>query len=189
MTTCVTETPIALTFLFGAVGLGSVFAFLMTRRAKHLWWLAGAVLLTLLAWGIHLWVETDREQVERKGREVAAAAERGDVEALKELFSPTFYMPEYPSRDDVLQVARRFLPPNQSRRIEFWSFQVETTRDARLITATCSARGSGQFGPFRTDQDYIGSVHFTFVKDQDGQWRIKRFKVVNIGGHEYPLPR
>jgi hypothetical protein len=61
-----------------------------------------------------------------------------------------------------------------------------TTKSYRV---TCNLSASGQFGPQPVPQ-FFGVTTFTFIKDDDGQWRMSKFEVKTTQGEPIrPPPR
>jgi hypothetical protein len=189
MSTWFTESPTWAYFLLGAAAVVCTFRYIVTRQGKYLWGLPAAALLAAGFWLIDYLVETDREQVERKTQELAHAAEIGDLTRLMDLFSADFSSGAFPSREVLLAEARKYVPPMQSRSIEFWNPDIRFSSNKLTITCRCNAKAAGRFGPWTQNPPHLGVLELTFRKDSDGQWRIRQFRVFDTGGSEVNLPR
>ena len=189
MSTWFTESPIWAYFLLVVVAVICVFRYVVTRQGKYLWGLPAAAALATGFWLVDYLVETDREQVARKTQELAQAAESGDVNRLIELFSRDFNSSIFPSREAVLAEARKYLPPGQSRSIEFWNPDIKFTVAKKTIICRCNAKAGGHFGSWEQNPPHLGVLELTYEKDSDGQWRIRHFRVFDTGGSEINLPR
>jgi len=189
MSTWFTETPLWAYFLLAVAALVLGFRFYVTREAKYLYSLPALLALAFGFWLIDYMVETDREQVERKTKELADFAEKGNVDRLLDLFSSRFTSTSFASREVLAAEARKYLVPRQDRRIQFWNVTVKSNANQQEISSRCSVQASGQFGPYRDDQPRLGVLDFTFTKDGDGQWRIRHMRVTDVTGAEITLPR
>jgi hypothetical protein len=189
MSTWFTEFHVWPYFLLGVVAIFSASGFFVTRRTKYLSGVPIAILLGFGVWLIDYLVETDREQVERKTLELAKDAEKGDMDKFMELISKEFAGGTFSSRESLHAEVRKFLPPGQSRKIEFWNLDVKFAAGNQIILSRCNASAGGRFGPFTQEPPHIGVVEFTFRKDADGQWRIRQFRVMDPSGSDVNIPR
>jgi hypothetical protein len=189
MTSWFTESPTWAYFLLAVAAIVLTFRFFTTRQVKYLYGFPILVVLAFGFWAIDYLVETDREQVERKTKELADAAQLGDLDKLLDLFSTRFSSLSFASRDELLADARKYLRPGQDRAVQFWNLDVKVSPDRRQITSRCSASARGQFGGWTQEPQHLGVVELTFRKDGDGQWRIRQLRVMDTGGTEISIPR
>jgi hypothetical protein len=182
-----TEGALSAYFCCAAVGVIFALAFWTTRRAKYL---AGVALGLLMALGVFLIdqaVETDREQVERKLKEMVVAAERGDLTRFTEYFATNFSSTRFSNRDTLLAAARKYLTPGESRRIGVWPPDVTFHNNSRL-TCICQFTAHGTFGGFEVPPRPPGKLELIYAKGKDGQWRIESFKLLTLQGEPMSVP-
>jgi hypothetical protein len=185
--TWLTEDPAPVYWTCAALAIILLFTVFATRRLKYL---AGVVLVLLIAagaWLTDVMVVTDRETVESKSLEMAAAAERGDVAGLEQVFSPQFRLLDM-NRDQVLRLARRYLPPTELRSIKLWVEEIIGKNGDPELVCKCMVRASGSFSDFTVDT-FLGRMDLTYAKDADGQWRIRRMTLTTIQGENVGVPR
>lgn len=186
--TLFTEFPLWAYVILSVVALISVAAFFVTKRVIYL---GGVLLLLLLGFGFWLVdyaVETDREQVERKTKELAKAVEQGDLVKLDALISSKFYDTNFTSKKALLDQARPILQPNQERKAQLWQFDTKAGSSGKSMILTGNASASGQYGAFNV-QGFFGKVELTYLKDEDGQWRLSKFFVTDSQGNPINVPR
>jgi hypothetical protein len=186
--TLFTENP-----LWAYVGLSIlavifISAFFVTKRVIYLGALPILLVIGLGFWLIDYAIETDREQVERKTKELAAAVQSGDINKIDSLISAKFYRPDLTSKAMLMSSARAVLLPNQQRTAQLWQFEVKPGSSGKSITLTCNASATGQYGSFNVPS-FLGMAELTYLKDDDGQWRLGKFRVTDTHGAEIAVPR
>jgi len=184
----ITENPLWAYVLLAAAGVVFVSAFVVTKRVVYLAAVPVVLVLGLGFWLIDYAIETDREQVERKTRELAAAVEAGDLNKLDALISKRFYHPMFASKQALLDRARGVLQPGQQRTCQLWQFETSAGGSGKTMILTGNASASGQYGSFNVP-GFLGKVEFTFLKDDDGQWRLGKFLVTDTQGNDVAIPR
>ena len=172
------ESPTWAYFLLGALAIILEFAFAITRRVLYL----GLVpLLAALALGFFLldyFVESDREQVVRLTKEMMAAAERHDLEGFGKHLSENF-LSGSATKTALLQRARPVLPQLKSVRAR--QFEVVSETMGRILNVACMVDVKGTVDGFPLD-DQPAYLKLTFIQDDDGVWRVRRFEVYDALG-------
>jgi hypothetical protein len=172
------ESPTWAYFLLGALAIILVFAFAITRRVLYL----GLVpLLAVLALGFFLldyFVESDREHVVRLTKEMMAAAERNDLEGFGKHISENF-LSGSATKAALLQRARPVLPQLKSVRAR--QFEVVSETMGRILNVACMVDAKGTVDGFPLD-DQPAYLKLTFIQDDDGVWRVRRFEVYDALG-------
>jgi hypothetical protein len=143
-------------------------------------------LLAVGLWALDRWVETDREQAERKTHEFAAAAEAGDISKMEQLLSEQLDARAFGSRTQLLSLARQYLTRDGRRSIQFWALETRLARNGQL-TVTCNFKAAGQFGSYEIPAQ-LGLIELVFRKENDSQWRIREFRAMNIQGEDLRVP-
>jgi hypothetical protein len=136
---------------------------------------------------IDRFVETDREQVLRKTRELAAAATQGDIAQIEAILSRSvvFDGQNYPA---VIARARKYLPPGGSRKVEVWNLDVLNDPKPDVLHVNCPCSAIGSFGPYNLDFGHVGNLNLVFAKEPDGQWRITQGQVTTLQGGRVQIP-
>ncbi len=168
-----------------AVGIFLLLAWQQTRKRL---WLIGVGAVAVLA-GLYFLldrtVETDREQVERKVREMAAAVRTRNTDAIFTHISDRF---NRNGRDKAQfrQMVDGVLRGRQVEEVEVWDFAfpedfrgtVTLPGDAapsETIRVFFHAKAKGGMAPGGPGNPCEGR----FVRDPDGQWRLLDFQVFN----------
>lgn len=186
--TILTEDPTWIYLLLIAAGAVSGIAFFSTQRVVYLLGVPAVLVLGGLVWLVDYLVETDREQVERKVQELAEAVNAADFAKIESLISPRFYTPMFTSKQHLLDNAKRYLDPQASRRTSFWQLDTRSISSGKSLVVDGNVSASGQYGGYHVE-GWFGRIELTFLKDEDGQWRIARFTVVDSQGGEVSLRR
>jgi hypothetical protein len=179
------EGPSWVYFVLGAVAIIFVFAFFVTKRVIYL----GAIpVLAALALGFYLldyFVESDRERAVRLSKEMIAAVERKDLEGFARYISPNFRT-DAETKESILNRARPVLP--YIRSITARTFQVDTMTMGRIVTVSFMVDATGTADGYPLDNQPF-NLRLEFQRDDDGEWRVRRFEVWQaIGNRRYYPP-
>jgi hypothetical protein len=160
-----------------------------------LWWQSrkrafgiAAIVIAFLAMTIVLVdrvVESDREQIQRKIGEIAAAISNQNLDAAFAHVSADF------RRGGLDKAGFRKYADGRLRSgfvsdVVVWDIHVlDISRDSRLATAECAFRVHGSFGA--TPPGAI--VRIAFVLDSDNQWRVRDFDwFTSMANSNSPMP-
>lgn len=163
----------------GAVALVLLLVWVQTRERLYLYALILCGVLAGLYFVLDRAVETDREQVTRKVREMAAGVRARDVNAIFTHISERF------NRGGVNKAAFRelvdgFLRGRRIDEVEVWDFDFrpnrlqgeQTPAEEIRVSFMAKPKGGVAVGEF-------GRCEARFVHDPDGQWRLIDFQVFN----------
>jgi len=133
-------------------------------------------------------VESDREQIVRKVREMAAGVKAGDADKVFANVSDQFRRPSGTNKQQFRERAKPFLTPGRFTDVAVWEFQhkEEPSRAERkaVVAFMVKIRGGGTGA-----EDVPYRCTATFVLDTDDQWRLQSFTLLNpLGTDEMPLP-
>lgn len=166
-----------------------------TRERRALLALGGAAgLLLALLLGAGLWRliggKSDHQQIQEAIEAMAAAYTRNDVEAAFQPISNDFRQGD--ATKAVLRAAAdRVRHSGEVTGIKVWGFhdaQVTPARDGQPATAVIRFSVKPVGGEGETQQFW--NCEATFVKEADGQWRLRSFKVFLPGRTDpYPIPQ
>jgi hypothetical protein len=187
MVTLFTEDPTWVYFLCAAGAILCLAGFFYTRRVLYLGAVGGIVALALGVVLVDHLVVTDREQVALHARDLGAAANRRDVEQFGQLISEHFYT-DGVTRETLLQRARRVFP--ELRRVTLKVHEVKAETGGKRLVCFCTATASGTVSGYDLEvQPY--QLKLTYVKDADGQWRVREAEVWDVTGRQrfYPSGR
>lgn len=187
MSTWFTESPLGVYLVLAVLAGLMALVFFSTGRVKHLVGVILCLLLGVGVWFIDHLVVTDREAIQQRSLELAAAIDRGDLAALEELFSKD-YDPPPMGKSNILARAKRYFLPGERRSVRFSQLGVLRVGNADTATMRCNASATGSFGTFHVDPPYFGTMELFFKKEADGKWRVTGFKVYNTGGSEITVP-
>lgn len=187
MSTWFTEHPTTVYLILGSLGIVFLVAVVVTGRIKFSIGAGVVVVLALGVWLLDYLVETDGEKIERATLALAEAAETGDIDRLAACISPEFNI-DGMDRDELLRLARHQLPPGEKRKITVWGLVVTPSSGGRVFTISCNAKFTGTYAGF-VSAEYPLSLEFMFMKDTDGEWRVRKLKVMDAVGHEIRIRR
>jgi ketosteroid isomerase-like protein len=175
--------------LLGLVAVGLLWLWKQTPRRAYL--IAAAVCLVLI--GIYFLldrqVETDREQIQRKITEMAAAVQTRDVERIFQHISPNFHAGEA-DRAGFRQDVERALPLID--KVEVWGSQFPENfrqRTGQGAAAEETARVEFFAKPSGGTAGNAGYylVRAVMRRDPDGQWRLQSYEVFTPAGSNEPV--
>lgn len=116
--------------------------------------------------------ETDQQQIERKVRELAAAAQAADAEQIARHLAEDFRSPGQKNRETFVADVVAQVRWQQVTEVVVWGFDFkEVSRDQRTAKVRFSAKVKSGNGDFTAD------VEADFVLESDDEWRLKGFKV------------
>jgi flagellar biosynthesis protein FliQ len=177
MTQYLFDTPYWLLALVVVIGVALLIS-ANARQEKRLGW-AGALVLfvgALLAL-LSFFIETDKEKVRQRTKELAAAVEKKDTRALDRLLHPGANLAGSPlTKAELLEMI-----PRQVDRYQISNIRVSPEDPRQLssgvieitATITADARGAGAAGNSPTDWQ------FAWVKTPDG-WRLKDIRPLKL---------
>jgi ketosteroid isomerase-like protein len=134
-------------------------------------------------------VETDREQIERKVREMAAAVTRRDPDAVFQHVSDQFASPQGKGKAEFKEVAKGYINSGAAGEVVVWGFEFkqDVPRDKPLAPVAFMVKAKGN--KFGVGDEASFRCEATFHRDADGQWRLKGFKLFDaLGTQQIPLP-
>jgi hypothetical protein len=138
------------------------------RRRRWLY-LAGVLVLLMGVYALlDVLVETRREQITRKLQEMAAAVEKKDTARIFEHISDQFNYKGV-NKATFRTIADASMKSGAVTELQVYDFKFASDDPAK---ARFSAKPSGSVG-----QNTGTRVEVEFVKDSDGQWRLRTFKV------------
>jgi hypothetical protein len=170
-------------------------------QTRKRYWLIGAgavVGLVGLYFLLDRLVETDREQVVRKVREMAAAVEARNIDGIFVHVSKEFRLGGL-DKDGFRSFAEQAIRLRQVEEVEVWDFDVPpayrsphesrvggSTRQTLVAQVAFRAKPKGN-GPGMEGVGYPCEARF--VRDPDGQWRLLDFQVFKpVSDTKEPLP-
>ena len=115
-------------------------------------------------------VETRNKQIERKVKEMAAAVKRKDADAIMKHVSPSFQIGSM-KREQFQEYVQSALRRGMVDELHVWEFVFSS--DQPKVRFKAKPKGG-----WTRDTEYF-LVEAEFVKDSDGQWRMKAFEVYN----------
>jgi hypothetical protein len=165
--------------ILACVGVLLLFQWWQLRKRSWLYAFLGVAALAGVYFLLDRAVETDREQIERKVREMAGAVKRGDVDGIFRHVSESFLLngaDKRMFRDRVEGV----LEQKFVEEVEVWDFEIPENRPdpdpppgKKSMRIFFRAKPKG--GVFREEIHYLGRARF--VLDPDGQWRMQWFQI------------
>jgi uncharacterized membrane protein YeiB len=181
------ETPIWAYVILTGLGLIFVTAFFVTKRVVYLWAVPILLAIAGLFFLLDYLVETDREQVERKTAELARDATEGNLAHMETLFSNRFYYSGLGGKAAIMAQARRYVPAGQQRAVEVWGMETKVSSSKKTMIVQCNGKAAGHFSTIHIDPPFLGLLELTYVKDEDGQWRISGIRITDMQGNDKGL--
>ena len=137
---------------------------------------AGLVLVLIAVYFVLDWaVETDREQIVRKVREMAAAVRTVDVNALVKDISEQFTSPQGRDKQQTREFARDLIGSKQVTDVVVWDFHFDGPIDrAGPVEVIFQAKPHGNVGV--VEGAWFRCVA-TFVHEGTGGWRLRGVKL------------
>jgi hypothetical protein len=187
MSSWLTDDPTGVYFTLAALAILCLFGFVYTRRVIYLAGVGGMALLAAGVFWLDYLVITDREQVALNTEKLTDAVNRKDVEGFGQFISKEFYT-DGVRRDTLMQRAREVFPSLRTVTLRVNEIKAET--GGRVLVCHCTGSATGTVSSYElAGQPYL--ITFTYVKDGDGQWRIRKFEVWDVTGRQrfYPSQR
>lgn len=165
------------------------------RDRRVLQWLGGATgtlaLLLVITGLINLLGVNDQRQIEGVIKDMAAAVKARDVTRIFEHVSDSFELDSGTTKPMFREFARQRIDNSEVSDVEVWDFGkvvIAPAREDQPATATIHFK----FKPRaeNLEQQPYWECDAVFVKEADGQWRLKSFKVF-LPQHKdpYPIPQ
>jgi hypothetical protein len=156
--------------------VGVILLALWYRDRKPRWLIGLGVVAVLIGcyYLLDLLVETRREQINRKLQVMAAAIKRKDADAISQHLSDQFAW-EGMDKKTFRMAVDAALKTGRVEELVLWEENPADERGNFVYRA--KPKGSGV-----PDLDY--RVRSEWVRDSDGQWRMKTFTVYNIVNNE-----
>lgn len=182
MFTWLTEDATYVYAALAVVALVFIALYFQSRRTLNLVLLAGTLLFGLLIGGIEYLIVTDRELIETNVRELARAAEKGDIATIDRLLTRDFTTDVVPATDraTVLKLAKEALPAKEQRKVALEAFEIASADGGKTYTCRCQAWVRGEFSGYHVELNYPLRLEFVFVKEDD-VWKAKHFKASRQG--------
>lgn len=174
--------------LLGVAAIVVGFLWLRTRNRRYGYGMAGIAALFALFFVINLTrSETDGEQIERKVKEMAAAVKAKNLDGAFQHVSDQF------RRGGIDKPAMRGFAKNVVDRDELTDFQVSKFERVKFHRAAGNgpeiATITFRVKVITTDNVVPFRVECDFVRDPDGQWRVKDFRLYLLNRtDEYQVP-
>lgn len=187
MSSWFTDNPTWVYFTLAAGAILCFFGFLYTRRVLYFGGIGGLALLAAGVFLLDYLVITDREQVALNTAKLAEAVNRDDVDGFGQFISKEFYT-DGVKRDTLIQRAREVFPSLRTVTLQVNEIKAET--GGRVLVCHCTGSAAGVVSGYELAGEPY-QLTFTYVKDGDGQWRIRRFEVWDVMGRQrfYPSQR
>jgi len=183
-----TENPLPVYAILAVVAVVLLIAFWRTQRTKYLGFVGMVAALALIVGLIDHFVETDREIVARRTKELVRAADLGNFDEFASYVSKDFYVSPL-TRDGYLFMAKGYINPPDNRRFVMWNLEVNDSEKApkREFNSLFSAKATGSF---RGYEEQPVRIELAWKKDADAQWRVRSFRLLNpVNDSELPLPK
>jgi hypothetical protein len=145
-----------------------------TRSRKALYVLSAVAALAVLYAILWAVVETPRKQIERKLEEMAAAVGDRNADRIFSHIAEDFRLGSQ-DRGAFRGFVERALERGVVRELRVWEFEWPEGGDERTRPVEFFAKPLG--GMAGEEQYYL--VRATFVREADGQWRLKGFEIFN----------
>lgn len=178
--------------VLGLIAAAAFFLYWQNRDRKFL--VLGSILLAaaVIYLLLDLFVETAGEQIERKVRAMARAVAAKNADGVVEHLSEDFRV-QYFDKKAIRAQADLSMKKNEVQSVEVWEFEssvepdVQTliamnlkeedaqarVRDHTALEGTFKAKPKGEF----TGDAAFYYIRAIFVRDPDGQWRLRTFQV------------
>jgi hypothetical protein len=160
------------------LGVASLLLLLRWQQTRRRTWLFAIVIVAGLA-GLYFLldrlVETGREQIERKLKEMAAGVQARNAEGIFTHISDQFRMGGL-DKPTFRRFVDQVLRDRQITELEVWQFEVPPTpRSTQLVEVGFLVKPKG--GITGNAAHYRCQAHF--LRDSDGQWRLRDFQIFN----------
>jgi hypothetical protein len=166
-----------------------VYLWVKTRK-RH--WLLAALFVGLLAGFYFLldrMVETDREQIERKVLEMAAAVRAKDIDGIFRHVSDNFRSASGKTKKDLRDMANSYVRTGEVREIVVWQFAFPDTpsRERKSCNVSFLVKFHGNLGKAG---DFFYRCQAVFDFDPQNGWRLKGFDLFDPmrENEKIPLP-
>jgi hypothetical protein len=168
------------------IGLVLLAAWSRTRKRKYLVLLAADLALAVAVFALDLAFESPREQVVRKIDEAARSIEARDLNKFFGHVSDRFH---YGTSDKAKfrSVMEQYRSAGQIQSVRVWDIQVEkypgqegNPPDEMTVRFRFKVTGHYGGGP----QEGMFTCRTVFVRDPDGEWRLKGFEVYPLVGDQ-----
>jgi hypothetical protein len=174
-----------LVYLFlgiAALVLGS--CWWMTRHRKYVLSLAVVAALFVLVFVLTRFIVTDRQQIARNLRAMAAGVVDGKPEQVFRHLSSQFHLGSM-DRGTFLPHAEKAIRQHRVTDVYVWKFEAEDLdREARKARVSFNVRVTSDW----TESTQLFLVRADFVLE-DGQWRMKTFQLFNpVVNTNQPIP-
>lgn len=146
-------------------------------RKRNLLYAAGAgVALLLVFAALDLTMDTPRKQIERALAEMSAGVKAGDAKRIFRHVSEDFRWDDASmDRKTFQSYAERVLAAKYVNELTVWGVEFPKGATAKSRPVVFNAKPQGAW----TGDAAYYLVKSTFVRDPDGQWRLKGFQVTN----------
>jgi hypothetical protein len=150
------------------------------RKPRYLFGI-GVVLALMAVYSVLDWaVETDREQIVRKVREMSAAVHAGNIDALFKDISDQFKSPQGRDMQATRDFARGMIESKQVTEVTVWDFHFNGDIDrARPVEVVFQVKPRGSVG-VGVEGLFFRCVA-TFVHEGNGGWRLHGCKLFPPG--------
>ena len=165
------------TSVYAVLAALAVFLLVAWWQMRKRWLLAGVVLTAALV-GLYALldkaVETDREQIVRKLREMAAAVNAHNLNAAFVHISDRFRSQGGKSKRELREAAQSLLELGDVESVQFWDIAIEgrPSRELGEVHVFFSAKAHNTRGGFLTDCDAV----FEFNPQQG--WQLRSFRLL-----------
>jgi len=161
---------------------------LWTKRQRRYAYALGAVgVLAAGYWLLDVLVETDREEIARSVREIAAGIQQKDTEAIFRHVSDGFSLPSGMDKAALRRFADLFFSRVAIQKAVVWDFQFEdVSRRDRTAKVSFHVKIEGDL-PGAADNVPF-ACEAVYRLDPDGRWRLGSFRLFHpTSNEEIPL--
>jgi hypothetical protein len=156
----------------------AAFSAWMWSRTRQNKFAVGALIALLLMAGVIVLaqtVPTDRKKIERAIQEMSLGVKGGDMNRIFAQFSEDFHFQSYNKADFRMRCELVARPPNVEEVVVWDAEPPEISRDKKTAKMTFKAKPKGRW----SGDAAFYLVKSEFVKEPDGQWRMRTFEVFN----------
>jgi hypothetical protein len=175
------------------VGVLLLFQWWQLRKRSWLYGVVGVAALAGVYFLLDRTVETDREQIERKVREMAEAVKRGDVDAIFRHLSESFRL-NGADKGMFRNRVEGALAAKLVDEVEVWDVELPENRPdpdppPGMKSLRIFFRAKPKGGRLVGHEELPYLVRARFVLDPDGQWRMQWFQISDpVGDHPLDIP-
>ncbi len=175
------ENATLLYMLFGMAALVLLVLWWRTRQRRVILGAAGAIALLALVWLLGYVIplvfgESDKQQIERKIREMAEGVKARDLERVFTHISDEIHFQTTHGKKDFRRNADNAIRSHNPEDVLIWDFEAkEISRQKRTAKVEFMVKAKGNW----PGSEVGYRCEAEFVLDADNQWRLKGFQIFN----------